>query len=491
MSLGKFMTSIGSPYIHYKWTPEEETQVSIPDTYQIYRQQKANFMKTIKNNFNTDFKNTKYNDVFELLDELTLGLNSQNILNEASKGIHTSGERLNLFTADGATVSRSFESLRYYGSNNILFQEVDGELKNLKIYTDALENILTDSKIIFNTNAISEIAEEIMLQQAIANKTGEKLHSAIMNQIIKQALDKNQGKILALGKSTQLANFERFAAQLAIYKQVINGLSSSANIGSNKNFIQNIAYQIGITISRLGGFLYEPVVADMVNLAEEGVFSTIEAESGKSAGKMEVNIPKSRQKRLKTQKVVTTEDVQFYYKQTETGGEASLKVQLPGASIKAIAYNPSARRQTVHIQTGTTLGEVILRSNIDIKRQYLIANTLIHKAANSKMGQDIRDYIAARNILNALAGTLNRGDASYFLIVNNKAFTVPQILDECARKGGSINAKISLSGIQGIQNKNYFAEGELDDERSNRVWASLRAVNLNTLLMIQNILFTS
>lgn len=491
--LGVFTAGKGNPYIHLQWGVDERAQATLPDVYSVYRNQKAKFKNTISRQFN--FNEGKYKNVFDLMDEIAKGFDSSDILSKAYQGIHTSGEKVNLFTADGNVVTRSFEQLRYFKGNDLLFTQIDGELKNLQQYINAIEKILKDSQICFNSQMISEVVEEILTQQAIANRLGEKLSTKTMNEVMIDALDKHQGKFLQAKTDNKLANYERFAAQLEVYKQLISQLGGQISTGSNKNLIQNIAYNIGITISRLGGFLYEPTVAEAIKLAEKGVFKTIEAIAGTSAEKVKVTGPEPRIENLKTKKVVRTEDIQFSFLSTENAVDANVSVQLPGASIKAITYKPTDKMQEVHIQTGTTLGDVIIRANLTIKQRYLVANSLIHDGANSKSGRNTRAFIAAKNILNALSGTLNKSDSSYFLIVNNKAFTVPAILEECSKQNGLINVKASLEGINDIKglNDKYEAVGvspsEAAIQRSINTWNALKNVYMNTSLLINNQMF--
>lgn len=497
--LGMYSVEKGAPYIHLKWNADERAQVTIPNAYDVYRYQKNKFKNTIAKTFT--FNENKYKNVFDLLDEISTGLNSSGILEKARQGIHTSGEKINLFTSNGGITSRSLEQLRYYQGNTVLFTQVDGELKNLQIYINTLENILDDSQIYFNSQMISSVVDEILIQQAAANKIGQKLSTQTMNELIRTALDTYQGKFLKSSTDNKLANYERFAAQLAIYKQTIARLGQGSLQGSDKHLIQNIAYQIGISISKLGGFLYEPAVAEAVNeahyLAEHEILNHLKAAAGGSAGKATVKGPKTRIQNLKTKKVVKTEDVQFSFIHGDKSIESNLSVQLPGASVKAITYNPNKKFQEVHIQTGTTIGDVMARSNINTKQRYAIANALVHDGANSKTGKAARDFLAAKNILNALSGTLTQGDASYFLIVNQKVFTVPQILEECAKSSGLVTVKIALKGISGVKgvNSKYEAVGvsprQAAIERSLHTWSALKNVYMNTSLLVGNSLFGS
>ena len=495
--LGLYTAGKEAPYIHLKWNADERGQVALPNAYDVYRYQKNKFKNTIQKTFT--FTETKYNNVFELLDEISTGLNDSGILEKARQGIHTSGEKVNLFTAEGGITSKSLEQLRYYKTNTDLLTRIDGELKNLQIYIDTLENILDDSQIYFNSQMISDVVDEILAQQAMANKIGEKLSTQTMNALITNALDTYQGKFLKHSSSNKLANYERFAAQLEIYKQTIARLGQGSLHGTDKRLIQNIAYQIGISVSRLGGFLYEPAVAEAINeiqyLADYEILNHLKAVAGLSATKASVKASKAKMQSLKTKKVVKTEDIQFSFVHGDKSIESNLSVQLPGASLKAITYNPKKNFQEVHIQTGTTIGDVITRSNINVKQKYAIANSLVHDGANSKMGKAARDFLAAKNILNALSGTLTQGDASYFLIVNQKAFTVPQILEECAKSSGLISVKVAFKGISGIKgiNDKYEAIGISPQEaainRSIQTWSVLKNVYMNTSLLIGNQLF--
>lgn len=504
-------TSNGNVYIHLDYQNADRDAISsalsASNIKNIYRHNLKSFKSTIKQNFSVpDVK-----DIFEFLD--TVKSDTQRAMTEAdvTKGIHTSGEKLKIkksvFDKDIESyivkeVETSIANLGNFQTRGVydLTKQIDGSLYNLNSYISTIDKILDDIDVHFNDRVIQKFVEQFFLfsESDIDKTSGFITTSSVFNEALTSFLNNHTGETLAVSQTKTAKNandFLRYATRLKAFRETLRRYEDKDSLSSKDvRFIQGAAYNIGKLVSQVGGFLLEPIIADAITSAQNGILEMLEAVTAGSKTAEVTGVNKANKKLLKRNKVTNTSDVNLIYKANGDSIEASVNIQLPGASLKAFSPKKGEDYQTLSIQTGTTLKEIFLRINAyNTEYEYAVANVLSSYGGGQGVKrtdlQGAYNYITAANTINALVGTMQKTDTSYFFIANNKVFTTKEILEGLVEDSKLFKLGIDLEpGQTTIRKQNVLSE-QGAESRSENLLQVIRGAKAHSTLQIQSQLF--
>ena len=98
------------------------------------------------------------------------------------------------------------------------------------------------------------------------------------NVALNQFLDSAEGKGIAVSNSrlgSSAAKIEKDVARIQGYKTAIEQIQKIYDIKAQKRFLQNGPFVVEKAINRVGGFLFEPMCNDAVNMATNGLMKSI------------------------------------------------------------------------------------------------------------------------------------------------------------------------------------------------------------------------
>lgn len=523
-------TKSGNPYIHLD--PSDNDIVdrgyhlfsnSQTKTY-IMKKQKEKFVNTIKDRYKNSFNNSEFQDVMDFLDALKG--DTQKAITEADviEEIKTAGIRRgitgSIFDKDAKKeivqeVEASFMQLTRFPArgaynrdktgvdNRDLLLKIDGKLENLQKLLDFYEEILDDTKLKFNDEAIQRMVDNFIVE----NMGKADIGGTIFGDAFKAFMKANDGKVISTGDGSFRApdakrTFESFAARLKAYDTLIRTVGKDlemtdvTNKGWKTRLVKGVASSSGVVMSQVGGFLYESLVDDIVDSSRNGLLKMISTLDGVASNQVILSPDLQAAMIDKDGKSMTTtmskEDVGFNYTSNTNSGDGSgeVKLRLPGASVKAFAAKENDYN-TVHIRSGASVNEIFALSINNFRYRYLLANILSYpgtKGIPSGLKRDAYNFLAMNHALNALAGTLQAGDTAYYLILNKQVYTVPEMMDRIIKNQAWVESE-GEKGFTAAQELNSFnpqdnGEEPMDaaEERSERVYSQFLLARMNITL---------
>lgn len=512
----KYITSKGNPYIHNSFSNS-----GVSDMYGIfsdthirakYAEGASKIRSAITNTYQPPPGST---DILEFLSDLTKDL-QETIKNEVkSDKLHTSGEKIELqrsiFNKETAKTEvvkymKSVSQLNYSGETDF-FQIVDGQFKNIQQYLSFLKRAIKDSEVLVNDRAISRFVTGYFLSKKNAEKDIRASFSEF-NNALNEFIANNSNRLTAVStrdlKGSQ-AKIEKDVARLQGYKTAIEQIQKIYGVEDTKRFLKNGPRVVEKGVNRLGGFLFEPICNDAINMSKHGLLKGLKSEmSGEKDARLTLSPEDQKYRKKKTTK--NTEDLSFSYETTDDSVEASVVVrEIPGASLKKITYKPGQPEQIAKIKSDNTLGFMFLKAGMTTTTGFYHEYAAVNMIANyRKAGSKFFDsspmvsmynYIKAGNLANALAGTLTKGDMSYFFIINHKVFKIPEILDSLSRGEGLFGVDHKLiPSQQALKDLNKYVdtpdtEDKDSNARSENVYSAILSAKMNLELKIASNLF--
>lgn len=513
----KYVTSKGNPYIHNSFTNS-----GVPSMFGLFSDahvrakyaESANKLKTAIKDTYTPPPGSE--DILEFMSNLTKDLQESAKQNITSETLHTSGEKLELQKSIFNKETSEREVVKYmksvsqmgYSGGAEFFYEVDGQFKNLQEYLSFLKRAIKDSEVLVNDRAIGKFVTAYFLSKKNAEKEIRSSFSEF-NSALNEFIDNNSNRLTAISsrdlKGSQ-RKVERDVARLQGYKTAIEQIQRIYGIDDAKRFLKNGPFVIEKGINRLGGFLFEPLCNDAINMSKDGLIQGLRSElAGEKDAKLILSPEDQKYRKKKTTK--NTEDLSFFYETKSDSVTCEVVVhQIPGASLKKITYKPGQAFQSAKIKSDNTLGFMFLKAGMTTSTGFNHEYAAVNMIANYRKAKsdffdtqpmvDMYNYIKAGNLANALAGTLTKGDLSYFFIINHKVFKIPDILDSLARGEGLFGVEHTLLPSQKqLKDLNKYLETpdiqKVDSEtRSENVYSAILSAKMNLELKIASQLFT-
>ena len=353
--------------------------------------------------------------------------------------------------------------------------DLDQILKKVEAYVTAMDRSIEDGS--FNMDAILS---------DLANPGNKKSFTALLDKYHKIS-DGLYDIPFAQRNKTQKSISRYIATAQALKKAVEIGQTDGAK---GAFLVDKIKNSLSGYLSSYVGSYSETVLPDIINKKISESLDTYLIATGTGAFY-------SRDKEL-DKKTTNKTDTALNYVKTYTssdGEKHTISLQLPGISQKVIG-GLDAKTRNISIESGRPLGSVLqkisLFTNKSEERIFLnLLGKAYYKGGSERSPWFNNAQEAWHNLIDvylifALGGKLTSSDLVYFFVVNDKVFTVPEILKQ-AFFGGK-DKKFSAAGdfpkgaIQAAarlnkKNKNISAE-----ERSERVYSALTKIKVNTKL---------
>lgn len=508
----------GDHYIHYNYSnsgvPDLYERFSQEKTRAVYNNQITKLKRSVKKNYSGVLDEVE--DIFKFLDTIKENLSPEIIEKEIMSTVKTSGTKVkrNIFNPElGQYIkedsNKSIASMSFFAKSSGVGnnQLVEDRLGLLNDYIETVDEILEDVEVHFNDKAIQEFVNNFIVMTGDKPDTTSSTFRDAYDAFIKSV----EGKDMTFSvrkAGEKVDTFVKYAERAKVYLEMMKRLQAKENLTNNEErFVKGLSKYIATLINQIGGFMYETVLKDTVNMANSAVLSSLQAATSGSK-KIEItNLPKKTIADLKTKKVVSKSDLRLTYDFNGSDIESVITLDIPGATVKA--FSPSGgldEFSDVHIQTGTTLKDLLLRSKIYDKAETYAMFNMLASYRSGKKGLTIpmkemdlmHKYIAAKNILNSLSGVLTKEDTAYFVVLNEKVFTAPEIIRELGKANSSLFRmdRMELTPTQtAIAKANNFidrpaAESEEEaEERSNIMLDLLINAHVNTSLMVANRIF--
>ena len=425
----------------------------------------------------------------------------------ASK-VHTTGEKIEVSKSVFNKKTAKKEIQKYmksvsqmgYSQGADFLERVNGELVNLNQYLNFLDRAIIDSEVLLNSNKISDFVINYFLQSEKLSAE-ERGSFSRFNSLFNDFLKSNEGKGIIIsngrlvGESTKVAED---VARLQAYKTAIEQIQSQYQEPDQKRFLKNGPFVVEKAVNRVGGFIFEPICNDAVNMSKIGLIESITSTlSGEKNAK--IKLTKAMEKYREKSSTKNTEDISFRYHAGKDSVSTSISVDLPGASLKKISLKKGSAYQTAKIKSDNTLGFMFARAGlttasgfaseyaaVNIIGNYRKAGSGISKANN----EAVFEYIKAANLVYALSGTLSKGDSAYYFIVSHKVFKITDILSNLAKGGDLFAVKGELdpkqSNIVALNRMEDYSEA---DARSDAMYKKMLTAKYNLELKIKSSLF--
>lgn len=509
----KYLTAKGNPYIHANFKNAGLDSGSIQALFSEQKIQAkyrdgSNLLKSkIRENYGSRVNGKP---IIKFLNDLVDDLQETIQTGANASKLHTTGEKLELkksvFNQETAeqeiiTYIKSVSQLGYSKGFDF-FQKVDGELVNLNTYLNFLDTAIKDSEVLLNNDKITQFVVNYFLNNQ-DKALDDKASFGNFNVALNQFLDSAEGQGIAVSNSrlgSSAAKIEKDVARIQGYKTAIEQIQKIYDIKAQKRFLQNGPFVVEKAINRVGGFLFEPMCNDAVNMATNGLMKSISSVlSGEKDAKFIVD---EQFKKYRTkQSTKNTEDISFKYDAGEDSVSASIAVDIPGASLKKISLNYKKDYQTAKIKSDNTLGFMFLKAGMTTTTGFSSEYAAVNMLGNyQKKGSGVKkeemtamyEYLKAANLVYALSGTLTKGDNAFYFIVNHKVFRINDILNNLA-KGSDLFAvehelKPAQKSLMYLNNINNYSN---PDDRSDNLYSAILAAKFNMELKIKTELFRS
>ena len=236
--------------------------------------------------------------------------------------------------------------------------------------------------------------------------------------------------------------------------------------------------------------MYEPLVNDMVNQANNALMGMIQSSV---AGSDSVKIEGLEMREAMGMSFTKSKpDISLSYVE---GEGATVAVALPGASIKAFTPHPDASHQKIRARSGATINEIYsLSLKNQREKQYLLANVLSYKGTKG-MPPGLKNmatrFLGTSHALYSLAGTLQKNDTAYYMILNQKIMSISDVINSLITEESYMKATISaMSSFQNLnkitkQKKTETVE-QAADRRSEAVLQAYLSAKVNIDLMLNS-----
>mgnify|MGYP003493539945 CR=1 FL=1 len=507
----KYLTEKGNPYIHANFKNAGLDSGSI---HALFSEQKiqakyrdgSNLLKSkIRENYGS-YVNGK--PIISFLNNLVDDLQETIQAGANASKLHTTGEKLELKKSVFNKDTAEYEIVNYiksvsqmsYSKGFDFFQKVDGELVNLDKYLNFLETAIKDSEVLVDDKRITDFVVKYFLDNQDKEKD-VRASFGNFNEVLNQFLSSNEGKGITISPSklgSSAAKIEKDVARIKAYKTAIEQIQKMYGISDQKRFLQNGPFVVEKAVNRLGGFLFEHICNDAVNMATNGAIkSLLSILSGEKDAKF---IIEDKDKKYRTKQTTkNTEDISFSYKAGEESVGTSIQVDLPGASLKKISLNYKKTEQSAKIKSDNTLGFMFLKAgmttSIGFSSEYAAVNMLKKKKkAGSGIKKDdmtsMYDYLKAGNLVYALSGTLTKGDNAFYFIVNHKVFKINDVLNNLAKGSDLFSVEHELKPAQkSLMYLNNISQYKDPDDRSENLYKNILAAKVYLELKIKTSLF--
>lgn len=480
-------------YIHY-----HASNVGDKDSIMsMYNQQKINeTMDSMKRRFRRELKNlvggtAKENQI--LLDEIQKGI-KQGLGTIDEKKILTSGFKVDLKSFGGQTPLGAISKKENY-------EELIKQSNDYQKYIEGLEKVYSSLNVIFkNEDQIDSWLTNFILtnQDNLNTETFNKAKDIFYRQ--------NKGNLIKTSPG-DIHNNQELEKKMFVAKTQIELLKKQSHIKGNLDFFKSINSTLLYNINALVGFAYEPIVQmaidqslnNLDNKLNDLVFSIT------SAGRLSSNVKYAKNKKnLVTKKIVNKADLNISVSQKELSGQVNIMANIPGISIKAYNYNPNKKAtKVVSIQTGSTFKQVINRGQLSSSEEYGLINILGHAEHTEKYKNTLKDvslynkqdrldvysFLKVKNVLNALVGTMQPDDFSYYFVANTTVYSMKDILNKIAKNPSILTHTIEPAQSSFIAaNEDWVVSSRTPEEnaevRSKKAYEAIMSAKFNMKLKL-------
>lgn len=292
----------------------------------------------------------------------------------------------------------------------------------------------------------------------------------------------------------QMKNIETSHANLAVLQQLVNELKSSSQglvpvSVSNKvsEFTKNFLFSTFFTIGKILGFLSEDFLANSLSFQE---FVTDEM-AGPLLKNKKITISGSTSGTSSSDmfKVATT-DIKLDLNISKKTG--TISINLPGVSLKR-SRSPQGHGR-INLKSSAKLGNIINNVFADSQTLYTFYSAMANYRRSSESHyiyndknqmQDMYSYMKASMFPWAAAGSLTKEDFAYFFVINGKAYTVLNLLENIGASGFANSVDLSFDPTQQqiardygqflLEDKKYIADKQIKEK--------INGINYNYQLM--------
>lgn len=482
------MSAIGD-YIHYQYsnfTGKNNPSDNASHLIAVYTQEKIKqqynlstelLNEKLKNNYMSKIKSVSNNKIgedefFSLLKDL-----QKNVLNKAAN-----------------------EMVNTLQSNKSFYELGLGDLKkdigNLQFVLDTFSTITTQiTKGSFSENPIAILTIDMLKGDMSVSNIKETFRNQYLTNKTTFKVDDSYSRAIKSHKN----EINKIMASLSALKSIQKGSMKNFNTSIQSEVIQSLCISIWKTLNRMIGFVSEDVLADIMPKYLSSEMKNLGDFSVSTSGTSKDSIFK-----VKTEDISLTMDINKMLKGKENG---EIKIKLPGVSLKRTSIKNNNKTK-IHIKTGAALSNFLDNINIstslsEFYHAYADYNMAIkkgtkrakpaelNKATASKGMYNMYNYFHAAMLPMALAGSLDKDDFAYFIVINDNVYNVIEIIDKVANDEDfsfiSSNLGSSQTTIKNAHNSFYQPEvdptsDKESEKRSDLILSKIRSLKINMQL---------
>lgn len=477
------MSAVGD-YIHYQYshfTGEDSPEQNATRLSAIYNQTKIQHQYNLslkelngklKQIYASKMKNVSNNkkgeeEFFKLLSDL-----QNNILNKAA----------NKMVENLGTTNLGYSDL--YG--------VEQDMNKLQSVLDIFSKITTQiTNSSFSNNPIAILTVDMLKGDTSSSNIKNIFREAYLTDGQTFKVDGSYGRAI---KSHQ-NEINKVLAGLSALKSIKEGSMKNFDTSIKSEVIISLVMSIWSTLNRIVGFVSEDILTDAI---EEFILSEMK-NIGENITVVAEGTGSGSIFSKKTEDVSLKLDLK---KMLKGEGQGEISFNLPGITLKRtnIKQNNIAK---VHIKSDAVLSNFLDNMNMSVKlSEFYHAYADYNMAIKRKKGRalpaelnksaaagmmNMYNYFHAAMLPMALAGSLDKDDFAYFMIINDKVYNVIEIVQKVANNKDfsfvSSNLGTSQTGIKNAHNGFYQPETDPlsnieGDRRSDLILSRIRSLKV-------------
>ena len=419
-------------YVHYHVQNVDPTGALMEQFSERKREQKGlalitTYNQRLKKTYNINSTDKEY---MELLDSIQEGIKKG-----MDKKIISSTEPENLYSPEKIDTDKYTADL----------SKIKNNMEDFEKFLTQMEEVNKKLGVVFNDEILTRWVDDLII-----NTRGQELNIKFYNDIKNRFMAENNGVLIKYSPK----QVEKDTVNL---KNKITSLKFAAAIIQNRNdfnassdFWESIHKMFVVNVNRLAQSLLVPTIETAINYGMSQIGNQL-ASIGKTA-----NITVTRNDG--TTKVKYAEDLSSLLKK-EILKTANLKVEIVGGlngsiradikvpQIRTAPFKPESskkRRSMIQLQKYVSLGEIFNRSDLTPFEIKGIVNILAHANHSAEYLAKVNspnlfdgssrnavyNYIRTANILNALVGSMQDDDFTYFMVMGDKITSIHELLHE-------------------------------------------------------------
>lgn len=463
--ISKIEPKLNHPYLHYH--TYQSVNLNGASLEKLWKSQKTLFAQRFNAlNKQNGFKGGNFNQIKKLLSNWdTNGTNGSDILAEL--------QNIALFDNNGQTTAYGTSGGIAVGNTNIANARSQFNRSRKKAEDSIAPIMIAISKNIQNIVDILADNREFLLAQAIVAtyESGQKVIPSDLDVPSNTSVNSN---LLSVSNNKLIETVARLSREL---KELASLYGSNIGDDAFRSSYSDIVGSIKSSLNSIGGTMHEVgFYFAALRAAQKGekllqennneISKSVQAAGGSFTAHW------TAQDVQEDSGSETKDDVTI----TWDSGKAVIEF---GATIK-LRQGQGFRGSGPGSESLPIIGFVVRQENLEqnLKKleQYTAGVTESAASMIAALGSEdipfsewyqIKQRLGMLNLVDAIAGTGIKGDFSAILVVNNRIFTIPDILD----KIGTTLQQIEESGASG---KGYTVEGAYLDRMRTQLWTGMQ-----------------